>query len=61
MSTPNAKFMMADINNFYLNTPLDWYKYMRMKYDILPQEIIDKYELDKLVTRDGHIYITIQK
>eukprot|EP00957_Ditylum_brightwellii_P203079 15333128-Ditylum_brightwellii.AAC.1 len=61
MSTPNTKFMMSDINNFYLNTPLEWYEYMRMKYDILPQEIIDKYELDKLVTRDGHIYIKIQK
>eukprot|EP00957_Ditylum_brightwellii_P072577 5515313-Ditylum_brightwellii.AAC.1 len=52
---------MADIKNFYLNTPLGWYEYMRMKYDILPQEIIDKYEVDKLVTRDGHVYIEIQK
>ena len=29
ISTPNAKFMTMDIKDFYLNTPMAQYKYMR--------------------------------
>ena len=35
ISTPGAKFMTIDISNFYLNTPMDRYEYMRMKLDVL--------------------------
>ena len=28
ISTPDAKFMTIDIKNFYLNTPMDQFKYM---------------------------------
>jgi hypothetical protein len=30
LSTPDAKYMTVDIKNFYLNTPLDRYEYMRV-------------------------------
>jgi len=30
ISTPNAKFMTMDIKDFYLNTPLSQYEYMRL-------------------------------
>ena len=33
ISTPGGKFMTIDIINFYLNTPMDRYEYMRMKLD----------------------------
>ena len=36
ISTPGAKFMTIDISNFYLNTPMDRYYYMRMKLDMFP-------------------------
>ncbi len=27
ISTPNANFMTINIKDFYLMTPMDWYKY----------------------------------
>eukprot|EP00957_Ditylum_brightwellii_P069291 5260180-Ditylum_brightwellii.AAC.1 len=45
VSTPTAdlngaKFLTIDIKNFYLNTPMERYEYMRLQYEILPQEIV---------------------
>jgi hypothetical protein len=31
ISTTGAKFMTMDIKDFYLNTPMEGYKYMRLK------------------------------
>ena len=45
LSTKGAKFMTIDIKNFYLGTPMDQYEYMKIKYDMLPPEIIEKYNL----------------
>lgn len=33
ISTVGAKFMTADIKNFYLNTPMECYEYMRLRYE----------------------------
>jgi hypothetical protein len=60
ISTPNAKFLVIDINNFYLNTPLGRFYYMVINLASLPQETIQKYDLNKL-TQDGKVYIEIQK
>jgi hypothetical protein len=43
ISTPGAKKMVIDIKNFYLNTPLERYKYMVVLMASLPQEVIDEY------------------
>ena len=43
VSTPNAKFMSIDISNFYLNTPLDRYEYVRMKLANFPPDMIEQY------------------
>jgi hypothetical protein len=43
ISTPNAKFMTIDIKDFYLMTPMDQYKYFRMKLELFPPDIIDEY------------------
>ena len=40
---------------------MERYEYMRMSYDILPKEIIEKYQLDEIKTDDGWVYIEIQK
>ena len=60
LSTPDAKFMGLDIKDFYLNTEMERYEYMRMPIDIIPQEIIDQYDLLPLV-HNGYVYIEIRK
>ena len=61
LSTANAKFFCADISNFYLNTPLDRYEYMRLPLDIIPEEFRRKYNLDSMVEIDGYVYMEIRK
>ena len=48
LSTKNAKFMCVDIANFYLNNPMNIYEYMKLPLDIIPEEIIQQYNLIKL-------------
>jgi hypothetical protein len=60
ISTPNAKFLVIDINNFYLNTPLGRFEYMVINLVSLPQETIEKYDLSDLA-QEGKVYIEIQK
>jgi hypothetical protein len=60
ISTPDARFMCTDVKDFYLNTPMARYEYMRLPPRILPQEIVDQYKLLPLV-HDGRIYVEIRK
>jgi hypothetical protein len=48
ISTPSAKFLVIDINNFYLNTPLGRLEYMVINLASLPEETIEKYDLIEL-------------
>ena len=52
--------MCADIANFYLNNPMNRYEYMKLPPDIIPEEIIQQYNLRKLANR-GFVYMEIQK
>ena len=45
ISTPGAQYMCIDIKNMYLETPLDRYEYMRMPFDIIPDEFKKLYNL----------------
>ena len=45
ISTPNAKFMTIDIKDFYLNTPMDRFKYMKLKLNDLPEDLVKLYNL----------------
>jgi hypothetical protein len=38
-STSGAKFIGIDISNFYLNTPMDRYKYMHLKLENIPANV----------------------
>ena len=60
LSTKNAKFMCADIANFYLNNPMNRYQYMKLPLDIIPEEIIQQYNLKNLAHK-GFLYMEIQK
>jgi hypothetical protein len=60
ISTLGDKFLVIDITNFYLNTPLRRFEYMIINLFSLPQETIEKYDLINLA-QDGKGYIEIQK
>ena len=60
LSTKNAKFMCADIAKFYLNNPMNIYGYMNLPLDIIPEEIIQQYNLINLAHK-GFVYMEIQK
>jgi hypothetical protein len=60
ISTLGAKFLVIDINIFYLNTTLGRFEYMVINLSPLPQETIDKYDLIEL-SQDGNVYIEIRK
>ena len=45
ISTPGARFTTVDLKDFYLNTSMDHFKYMKIPFDIVPKEIITQYNL----------------
>jgi hypothetical protein len=61
ISTPNARFLVCDLKDFYLNTPMARYEYMRLPLSIIPEEIILQYNLREIATPDGWVYIEIRK
>jgi hypothetical protein len=61
ISTPGAIFLGINLANFYLNTSLPNYEYMRLRLDIIPEEIILAYNLCNIVDPDGWVYIKIRK
>jgi hypothetical protein len=61
ISTKKAKCVMADIKDFYLNTPMKRYKYMRLKITDIPEEVIEQYNLRNIVTKEAYVYCKIRK
>ena len=61
VSTPGTRCILADIKYFYLNNILPDPELMRIPLKIIPQEIIDAYNLTALVDEQGWIYMRIQK
>ncbi len=59
-STPEAKFMTIDIKDFYINTAMLHYKYMRLKLSNLPKDFVTEYNLKKKATADGYVYVKIR-
>jgi hypothetical protein len=60
ISTPGARFMTLDIKNYYYNTPMDTFEYMRLPLEIIPDEVILQYDLRKLAVA-GWVYLEIRK
>ena len=61
ISTEGAKCIMLDLKDFYLNTPMKRYKYMRIKISDIPKEIIQEYKLHELEMEEGYVYCEIFK
>eukprot|EP00804_Cyclotella_cryptica_P014175 CCRYP_005592-RA/>CCRYP_005592-RA protein AED:0.28 eAED:0.24 QI:0/0/0/1/0/0/2/0/659 len=60
ISTPGARFVCADIENMYLQTPMARYEYMRIKADLVPAAFKEAYTLwDKI--HNGYIYMEIRR
>lgn len=58
VSTDGAKFMAINISDFYLNTPLKRFEYVKLKLSNIPEEIKAKYKLhDKAINR--HVYVEV--
>ncbi len=55
-----AIFLGINLENFYLNTPLQDYKYMHLCLDIIPEEIVLAYNLRNITKPDGLVYIEIR-
>ena len=60
LSTEGARFMGIDIKNFYLDTPLDQFKYMKMPPHLLPEHIIEQYNMQEQA-KNGFVYFEICK
>ena len=60
LSTEGARFMGIDIKNFYLGTPLDRYEYMKMPLNLLPEHIIQQYNMREHA-KNGFVYFEIRK
>ena len=61
VSTPGARCLLDDIKNFYLNNILPDPEFMRITLKIIPQEIIDTYDLKVLVDDQGWIHMRTEK
>ena len=53
--------MTIDIANFYLATPMERYEYIKLKLSALPAEIIKEYNLLRIATPDGSVYVEVRK
>eukprot|EP00804_Cyclotella_cryptica_P014541 CCRYP_004835-RA/>CCRYP_004835-RA protein AED:0.45 eAED:0.39 QI:0/0/0/1/0/0/2/0/241 len=61
LNAKGARIMTIDIRDFYLNTPMVCPKYMCLKVSDIPDHIITLYNLGKLATTDGYVYVLTQK
>ena len=52
--------MTMDISNMYLNTPLKDLQYMRFHVDLIPEVVINEYNLRDKVDKDGWLYCEIR-
>ena len=60
ISTYRAKFACCNIKNMYLDTPLDRFEYMKMPINLIPDEVIEFYNLQPHI-KNGFIYMEIRK
>jgi hypothetical protein len=61
ISTKGAKFLTADIKDYFLNNPMDRYEYMKIPVRWIPEEILKQYSLADKIGADGYVYVEIRK
>jgi hypothetical protein len=60
ISTPKGRFMTIDLKDFYLCSDLTDYEYVRIPRHMLPDNIIDLYNLEPLIVND-YVYAEVRK
>jgi hypothetical protein len=60
ISTPSTQCLVIDIKDFYLNTHMERYENMRIPLNLIPQAIIDQYNLLS-IAHNGHVLVKIRK
>ena len=53
--------MTIDIKNFYLNTPMERFEYMRLKLSNLPEDFVKRYNLEPKADKNGQVYVDIRR
>ena len=53
--------MTIDVKDFYLNTPMARYEYMRLKLCNINEAVTKHYNLATKVKNDGYVYIEIRQ
>ena len=61
ISTEGARFATCDIKDFYLNTPMDRFEYIKIHRRQIPAEIILEYNLHNKFDAQGYLYFEIMK
>ncbi len=56
-----AQYCTFNLEDFYLNMPMEWPEYMGMKLSNLPQEFVNLYNLTKIAEDNENVYIKVQK
>jgi hypothetical protein len=59
LSTKNARACCFDLSDFYLCHRLEYSEFMRIHRSIIPQRIIDAYDLEELFDEQGYVYVEI--
>ena len=60
ISTPNAKYATLDIQDFHLCYDLKNYEYIFIELNLLPEDIINKYNLQD-IAHNNKVYAEVQK
>ena len=56
-----ARFLNADLKDFFLMSNMKEPEYMRIAFKYFPQDIIRKYNLNSKVAQDDYVYIKIKR
>jgi hypothetical protein len=60
ISTRNARFMTGDLKEFYLGTPLNCYEYICIPLKLIPQAIIELYNLLDIAV-NGYVWAEVRR
>ena len=56
-----ARYFGIDIKNFYLGTPMQYFQYIRVLLNLVPQEVWDDSLYNIHIAAGGFIYLEIQR
>ena len=59
--TKGSQFLSMDLKDMFLHTPMKDPEYMKIPFKYFPQDIVQRYKLDKLKHINGYVYVKITK